>query len=122
MACSCMSPMLRKYLSVRWTYGQRKSVAFLVCSSLFTSLHKCSIFFKYHDPRGTQTNEICRGREAMIGDLEPSIKEWIKKQGMLCKIKPLEGDENLDQVFDRLPVEVLGHLFLLLQRRTRINW
>lgn len=47
----------------------------------------------------------------MIGDLEPSIKEWIKKQGMLCKITPLEGDGNLDQVLDRLPVEVLVHLF-----------
>lgn len=47
----------------------------------------------------------------MIGDLEPSIKEWIKKQGMLYKIKPLEGDENLDQVLDRLSGEVLVHLF-----------
>lgn len=42
-------------------------------------------YFRCHNPRGTQTNEgIYRKRETMIGDLEPDVKEWMKKLRTHC--------------------------------------
>lgn len=47
--------------------------------SLFMSFHKCSICFRYHNPRGTRTSEEISRKEWTMIDLEPDIKEWIKK-------------------------------------------